>query len=103
MKFTISPRLLENEEALNIIIRNFTQQVLEGTIEEKQKFLVDNGLSSYTEENKEEKVDWDHTESDNNEPPMPDPGNAGKPPTVCLCNPIKKQDTPYICEHGNKL
>src|SRR5438132_2579942 len=57
MKLTISPRLGENEEALNIIIKNFTEQVLQGTLEEKQKFLVDNGLASYE---KDEKVDWDH-------------------------------------------
>jgi hypothetical protein len=49
MKFTVSPRLGENEEALNIIIKNFTELILKGTLEEKQKFLVDNGLASYEE------------------------------------------------------
>jgi hypothetical protein len=76
MKFTISPRLGENEEALNIIIKNFTELILKGTLEEKQKFLVDNGLASYEEVN--------------NEPPMPDPTKAGDPPTVDLSNPVQK-------------
>jgi hypothetical protein len=146
MKFTISPRLGENEEALNIIIKNFTEQVLQGTIEEKQKFLIDNGLASHEEE---EKVDWDHAEpeeefdiagksgksildkvferamneilkrrwknidldhagSDNNEPPMPNPRDANKPSTVCLCNPtslgwmkLPWDDGKRVCEHGN--
>jgi hypothetical protein len=50
MKFTIAPNLGENEEALNYIIKNFTEQILEGTLEEKQKFLVVNGLASYEKE-----------------------------------------------------
>ena len=70
MKITVD---LNNEEIVNMIIRNYTEEILEMSLEEKQQFLVRNDLAGV---------------GDDNEPPMPDPRIAGDPLTVDLSNPV---------------
>jgi len=70
MKITVD---LNNEEIVNMVIRNYTEEVLKMSLEVKQQFLVRNGLAGVV---------------DNSEPPMPDPQNAGDSPTVDLSNPV---------------
>ena len=38
-----------NEEAVNTIIKNYTESILENSLEEKQKYLVRNGLAQIVE------------------------------------------------------
>jgi len=84
MKITVD---LHNEEIVNIIIRSYTEEVLEMSLEEKQQFLVRNGLADVVSDDL----------------PMPNPADILKPPTVCLCNPITKGEFEYTCEHGTRF
>ena len=39
----------------------------------------------------------------NEQPPMPNPADILKSPTLCMCDPIKKGEFEYICEHGARF
>lgn len=52
IKFKVSSDVMYNEEAVNTIIKNYVEKILEGTLADKQTFLVSNGLAKIIKENK---------------------------------------------------